>query len=329
MVNHGGNWNSSAPSLPACDSGVERGEEPFPDLLVRVGRQVVGVDVLLVGLRPQVLVDRGELGRVPGQQAERLDVEDEAVRSALRPQGRGRLRRRRVVGGVDLDHRESRGVVRQPLLRGVHVGRVPARREQRLVGPGRGSDPDPVLRARGHDASLPVSARRHSPLGRRDLGPLTLRALQLDGPTALRCCGFALLLVAQHALTCVFVIGRPAVWAASITESYVLREEEQSKANMRTVPSSLLGHRACAAMRRRLAATPTAGRRCAERVRPLWREAQGARISRTIISLGSDTIYSIVDKFRSHPAMRRSPSIVCGTYGGSPRVTVSEIRAVA
>ena len=56
---------------------------------------------------------------------------------ALGPQPRGLLGGRRVVGGVHLDQRELPGVVGQPLLRGVRRLRVPARVEQRPVGPGR------------------------------------------------------------------------------------------------------------------------------------------------------------------------------------------------
>ena len=106
MVNHGGNWNSSTPELAGVHQRIERGQETDPDVLVRLRRQVVRVDVLLVGLRAQVLVELGRLGRVPGQQAESLDVEQEMRRGPLGPQRRGRLGRRRVVGGVDLDQRE-------------------------------------------------------------------------------------------------------------------------------------------------------------------------------------------------------------------------------
>ncbi len=72
-------------------------------------------------------------------------------RGALRPQLGGLLGRRRVVGRVDLDQRELLGVVGQPLLGGVGRRRVPARLQQRPVGPRGGADLDrhPWAPARG------------------------------------------------------------------------------------------------------------------------------------------------------------------------------------
>ena len=65
--------------------------------------------------------ERARQDAVAGQQAERLDVEDELRRRALDPQLRVPLRGKRVVGGVDLDQREAAGVEAQA------VGRLSAR----------------------------------------------------------------------------------------------------------------------------------------------------------------------------------------------------------
>ena len=65
-----------------------------------------------------------------------LDVEDEAVGGARRPELAVALRRRRVVRGVDLDDRELLGVVPQPRLGAAHARRVEAPAgDERGVGP--------------------------------------------------------------------------------------------------------------------------------------------------------------------------------------------------
>ncbi len=112
-LNQGGNWNSTAPSLPA---GLERRQRPavgLPEQVLGGGRQVAQVDVALAGgrRRQQSLeLGRQPLGRgaVAGEQGEGLDVEDEAGRRALDPELSVALVRRRVEGGVDLDDGKPR-----------------------------------------------------------------------------------------------------------------------------------------------------------------------------------------------------------------------------
>src|SRR3712207_7808587 len=60
---------------------VEGRQEPGPDLLVRLRAQRVGVDRRLVGVRAQVLVERGDLGRVAGEQAERSEEHTSELQS--------------------------------------------------------------------------------------------------------------------------------------------------------------------------------------------------------------------------------------------------------
>ena len=86
----------------------------------------------------QVLGQDARLRLVAGEQAERLDVEDEVVRSALRPLLGRRRQRHRVVARVDLDDRELGRVVAQPLLRARDLRRIElAGVDQALVRPRR------------------------------------------------------------------------------------------------------------------------------------------------------------------------------------------------
>src|SRR5829696_932544 len=98
--------------------GEEGVAEAAPDLGLAVGRQMRGVEAFLVAvlggdLVEQVLGDGLAAGGVAGEEAERLDVEDEVGRGALDPQAGLLLAGQVVVGGVDLDDRELGGVEAQ------------------------------------------------------------------------------------------------------------------------------------------------------------------------------------------------------------------------
>ena len=141
LTNQGGNWKRTAPSLPASASGARARAVQLPELLHGVLADVLAVGVLL-GERlggQRLAQPRGQAldaRRVPGEQAVGLDVEDEAVRGARRPQLAVALGRRRVVGGVDLDDGELLGVVRSRASALVTPARVEAPAgDQRGVGP--------------------------------------------------------------------------------------------------------------------------------------------------------------------------------------------------
>src|SRR5918997_5825171 len=70
-----------------------------------------------------------------GEDRERLDVEGEARRRPFLPRARHHIGGKEVVGRVHLDKRELRRVVAQTLLRVARPLGVPARAQQRLVGP--------------------------------------------------------------------------------------------------------------------------------------------------------------------------------------------------
>ena len=78
-----------------------------------------------------------------GEEAKRLDVENEIGRGPLHPETRGLLGGRGVIGGVDLDDGEAVGIEGQPFLGGhllfgiEHVGL-----DQGGVGPRAGADSD-------------------------------------------------------------------------------------------------------------------------------------------------------------------------------------------
>ena len=117
--------------LPGLVQRLQRGQEPLPRLVGDRGVEVLQVDPLLAGLlrrRAQIGRQRRDPGRVLGEQAERLDVEDEPGRGPRRPGRGGLLGGQRVVGGVHLDQAELAGVVTQPLLRRVRLRRIPADR---------------------------------------------------------------------------------------------------------------------------------------------------------------------------------------------------------
>ena len=95
----------------------------------------IGWDVAEVG---RELVD---LDRMPGHDAEGLDVHREAGRRPFGPVRDHRRVRQAVVGGVCLDDVKALGVIAQAVLPGLDALRVPDLR-QRLVSPRADSDPD-------------------------------------------------------------------------------------------------------------------------------------------------------------------------------------------
>ena len=71
-----------------------------------------------------------------GEQAEGFDVEQEAGRRSCRPERRIALRRRRIMGGVDLDNGKLAGVMGEPIGGGPRGPRIEgAGFDQRAVGP--------------------------------------------------------------------------------------------------------------------------------------------------------------------------------------------------
>ena len=101
------------------------------------------------------------VGRVLGEQRERLDVEPEGRRGAGDPQLAVALVGRRVVGRVHLDQRELLGVVGEPVGRALDFGWVPAGGEQRPVCP----------RSRAHeDLAHAATVRVRTRVGRRGAG---------------------------------------------------------------------------------------------------------------------------------------------------------------
>ncbi len=94
---------------------------------------VLEVDPVLSGRRRgrgEVGGQRGDPGRMLGEQAERLDVEGEPGRGPRGPRRRGLLGGQRIVGRIHLDQRELAGVIPQPPVRRVRLRRVPARIDQ-------------------------------------------------------------------------------------------------------------------------------------------------------------------------------------------------------
>ena len=96
-------------------------EERLPYRVAKLRRQVARIDPRLVRqLRGQLLADELgqalDLGRLAGHQRVGLDVEDEVGRSSIAPELGHAREGQGVVGRVDLDQRELRGVVLQPFL---------------------------------------------------------------------------------------------------------------------------------------------------------------------------------------------------------------------
>ncbi len=173
ITNHCGNWNSTAPSLPAECSGMSASWNRCQTSSTTGLGQVLAVEVLLVAellgqLLEQVLVERLALGRVVGEQRVRLDVEREVLRRPLDPQDGVLLARWEVVGRVDLDDRELLGVEAQPGLGALGLGRVevPVLDEGR-VGPARGADEDPAHVSQPTGRSRRTNGDRTRRYGRR------------------------------------------------------------------------------------------------------------------------------------------------------------------
>src|SRR5580704_10181732 len=145
--------------LPGLAQRLQRGQEPLPRLVGDRGVEVLQVDPLLARLvrrRAQVGGQGRDPGGVLGEQAERLDVEDEPGRGPRRPGRGGLLGGQRVVGGVHLDQPELPRVVAQPLLRRVCLRRIPAGGDQRPVRPRRRAHPDLAhTRSIGNPGRLP------------------------------------------------------------------------------------------------------------------------------------------------------------------------------
>jgi hypothetical protein len=120
----------------------DRREEAAEDLAAHLPRHPLDPSVP-VHLEPLVQVRRQllELHGMACHRRERLDVEDEAVRSPLGPVRRRRLAREPVEGRVDLGRVEVLGVVAKPLLARADAGRVPVL-HQGVVGERARADAD-------------------------------------------------------------------------------------------------------------------------------------------------------------------------------------------
>jgi hypothetical protein len=85
-----------------------------------------------------------------GEQAEGLDVEDEAGRRAVHPEMGVALRRQCVIGRVDLDDGELAGIVDEPIRGGLRVGGIEgAGVDERPIGPAAGTVVDVADRLAG------------------------------------------------------------------------------------------------------------------------------------------------------------------------------------
>jgi hypothetical protein len=102
-----------------------------------------------------------------------------ADQSARRgPQLSGLFGGQRVVGGIHLDQAELAGVLAQPLLRRVGLRRVPARGDQRPVGPRRCAHPDPSpARSQKAPRARPASQRSAPSRRNRPLAAAPTRTL--------------------------------------------------------------------------------------------------------------------------------------------------------
>ena len=135
--------------LPSRAKRLERRPEPPEDLGAKLTRRPVDpAAIVLRRLVAQVRRQLLDLHGMPGHDAERLDVHDEAVGRALGPALDHLLDGQPVVGRVHLDRVEVLGVEAEPRA-GRHPLWVPVLRE-RLVGPRAGADSD----RRGHAARI-------------------------------------------------------------------------------------------------------------------------------------------------------------------------------
>ena len=144
---YGGNCISTPPSFPAARSGSRASWKRVEDLLTNLPRRMLhpprAADVDVVAEIGRQLL---EANRVAGHQPERLDMEHEPRRSALRPARGDLCGRQGVIRRVDLDRVESLRVVAQPLLTRADATRIPEGGE-RLVSERARADAD----RRGHD----------------------------------------------------------------------------------------------------------------------------------------------------------------------------------
>lgn len=135
-ASHGGNWSRTAPSRSAAAIGSSAARNrSHSSSYAAAGGPGAGSGS---GHRPGA--GRGQRRhrcRVPGEEAERLDVEGEALGRGVHPASCRLRHGHRVVGGVHLDQREAPGVEVEPTGRGVGRAGVPARAQQHLVRPGR------------------------------------------------------------------------------------------------------------------------------------------------------------------------------------------------
>src|SRR5262245_12950207 len=132
--------------LSSRSQRLDRFPKAGPKLGTNLLRHVLVVDVLLVDGSERfadILRQHRGRGLVTGEQAKRLDVEEEVGRRTFRPEARDLGTRHRVVAAVHFDDRELSSVIAKPRLRALCFSRVEAARvDEALVSPGRGADAD-------------------------------------------------------------------------------------------------------------------------------------------------------------------------------------------
>ena len=140
-VKYGGNCMRTPPSLPAARSGssAARNMSNAASTMSAEGAGTLPRASTSCANSLQLGRERLLQHRVLRHHAERLDVEDEAGRRALRPQRRRARVRDRVERRVGLDRVEALGVVAQTGLGRVDAGRVP-HGHHRLVRPAARAD---------------------------------------------------------------------------------------------------------------------------------------------------------------------------------------------
>src|SRR5713101_2381890 len=148
------------PELPGLAERLETDPVPREKLLAGVLWKVLRIDP---ALRGRLLGERFadvfwqalRVRRMCGQRRESLEVHDELVGCALRPQEGLLLRRKRVERGVVLYDREVLGVVAKALVGVVlYPLGIPAGLDQRRIRPGAG--PDEKLRFSSRSDRLPL-----------------------------------------------------------------------------------------------------------------------------------------------------------------------------
>jgi hypothetical protein len=150
---YGRNWKGAA-SLPAAQR-LERLAKTAEDFGAELTRRAVDAAALVDGRRiAQVGRKLFLLDRVPGHDAECLDMHDEVVGRPLHPPCGHGLDRKPVVGRVELDRVEVLGVVGEPL-----ACREPSRIEvlrERFVRPRARADSD----SRRHQCVIRTGLKR-------------------------------------------------------------------------------------------------------------------------------------------------------------------------